>query len=52
MEQICKELDYPLKNFRHYPGSLGNYAGHERNIFTLTLDLPSPDPKRGLQYFQ
>jgi murein peptide amidase A len=52
MEQVCKEVDHPLKKFGYYPGSLGNYAGHERNIFTLTLELPSSDPKRGLQYFQ
>ncbi len=52
MEQICKETNHPLKKFGYYPGSLGNYAGHERNIFTLTLELPSSDPKRGSEYFQ
>ncbi|PKN52292.1 MAG: hypothetical protein CVU55_07090 [Deltaproteobacteria bacterium HGW-Deltaproteobacteria-13] len=52
MEQICKEVDHPLKKFGYYPGSLGNYAGHERNIFTLTLELPSSDSKHGLDYFQ
>jgi protein MpaA len=52
MEQICKETNHPLKKFGYYPGSLGNYAGHERNIFTLTLELPSSDPKRGGEYFQ
>jgi len=52
MEQICKEVDHPLKKFGYFPGSLGNYAGHERNIFTLTLEMPSSDSKRGLEYFQ
>jgi protein MpaA len=52
MEQICKETNHPLKKFGYYPGSLGNYAGHERNIFTLTLELPSSDPKHGSEYFQ
>lgn len=52
MEQICKEVDHPLKKFGYFPGSLGNYAGHERNIFTLTLEMPTSDPKRGLEYFQ
>jgi murein peptide amidase A len=52
MEQICKEVDHPLKKFGYYPGSLGNYAGRERNIFTLTLEMPSSDPKCGLEYFQ
>jgi len=41
-----------LNKFGYYPGSLGNYAGHERNIFTLTLELPSSDPRRGSEYFQ
>ncbi|MGA3282783.1 MAG: M14 family murein peptide amidase A [Smithella sp.] len=52
MEHICKEIPHPLKKFGYYPGSLGNYAGHERNIFTLTLELPSSNPKRGHEYFQ
>ena len=52
MEQVCKEVDHPLKKFGYYPGSLGNYAGHERNIFTITLELPSSDPKQGREYFQ
>jgi protein MpaA len=52
IEQICKETNHPLKKFGYFPGSLGNYAGHERNIFTLTLELPSSDPKRGNEYFQ
>jgi protein MpaA len=52
MEQICKETNHPLKKFGYFPGSLGNYAGHERNIFTLTLELPSSDPRKGSEYFQ
>jgi murein peptide amidase A len=52
MEQICKETNHPLKKFGYFPGSLGNYAGHERDIFTLTLELPSSDPGRGHEYFQ
>jgi protein MpaA len=52
MEQICKETNHPLKKFGYFPGSLGNYAGHERNIFTLTLELPSSDPQKGREYFQ
>jgi protein MpaA len=52
MEQICKETNHPLKKFGYYPGSLGNYAGHERNIFTLTLELPSSDPGQGRKYFE
>jgi protein MpaA len=52
MARISREIDYPLKKFGYYPGSLGNYAGHERNIFTLTLELPSSDPGKSKQYFE
>ena len=52
MEKVCKEANHPLKKFGYYPGSLGNYAGQERNIFTLTLELPTSDPKLGREYFQ
>jgi hypothetical protein len=48
MEKICKETNHPLKKIGYYPGSLGNYAGHEHNIFTLTLELPSSDPGKGV----
>ncbi len=51
MEKISREANHPLKKFGYYPGSLGNYAGHERNIFTLTLELPTSDPRRGGEYF-
>jgi murein peptide amidase A len=51
MEKISKEANHPLKKFGYFPGSLGNYAGHERNIFTLTLELPTSNPKLGGEYF-
>jgi hypothetical protein len=52
METISREANHPLKKFGYYPGSLGNYAGHERSIFTLTLELPSSDPKQAPGYFR
>jgi protein MpaA len=52
MEKISKEANHPLKKFGYYPGSLGNYAGRERNIFTLTLELPTSDAKLGGEYFR
>ncbi len=52
MEKICREANHPLKKFGFFPGSLGNYTGHEQNIFTLTLELPSSDPQNGTHYFQ
>jgi protein MpaA len=51
LEEVSKETKHPLKKFGYFPGSLGNYAGHERNIFTLTLELPSSEPARGAEYF-
>lgn len=35
-----------------YPGSLGNYAGQEMGIPTLTLELPSADPRKADQYWK
>lgn len=51
IETVSKETKHPWKKFGYFPGSLGNYAGHERNIFTLTLELPSSKPDRGVEYF-
>jgi protein MpaA len=34
-----------------FPGSLGNYAGQERGIPTLTLELPTADPKQADAYW-
>ena len=51
LEEVSKETKHPLKKFGYFPGSLGNYAGHERNIFTLTLELPSSEPVKGIEFF-
>jgi protein MpaA len=51
IETVSKETKHPLKKFGYFPGSLGNYAGHERNIFTLTLELPSSEPNKGVEFF-
>ncbi len=37
---------YRIKNYPFFPGSLGNYAGNERNIPTYTLELPTSDPSK------
>jgi protein MpaA len=50
--KISQETRYPLKKYGYFPGSLGNYAGHERNIFTLTLELASSEPNKGRGFFQ
>jgi len=51
LEEVSRETEHPLKKYGYFPGSLGNYAGHERNIFTLTLELPSSEPTRGTEFF-
>ena len=38
-----KASGYRVKNYPFFPGSLGNYAGNERSIPTITLELPSSD---------
>ena len=52
VERISQETGHPLKRFGFFPGSLGNYAGQERDIFTLTLELPTSDPAKGSEYFR
>jgi protein MpaA len=51
LEMISRESNHPLKKFGFYPGSLGNYAGNERSIFTLTLELPSSDAGKAKDYY-
>lgn len=51
LDEICKETGHPKKKFGYFPGSLGNYAGHERNIFTLTLELRTSNPAKGPEYY-
>ncbi len=43
---------YRIKNYPFFPGSLGNYAGNERNIPTYTLELPSSDNRKSKQYWK
>jgi murein peptide amidase A len=52
LETVSRETRHPLKRFGFFPGSLGNYAGRERDIFTLTLELPTSDAGKGNKYFQ
>jgi len=43
--------NYRMKDFVFYPGSLGNYSGNERNIPTVTLELPSTDPRLSRKFW-
>jgi protein MpaA len=42
---------YRIKNYPFFPGSLGNYAGNERNIPTFTLELPTSDARKASSYW-
>ena len=46
-----KAKGYRIKNYPFFPGSLGNYAGNERNIPTFTLELPTSDARRVKKYW-
>lgn len=43
--------NYRIKDFGIYPGSLGNYAGNERTIPTITLELSSSDPRKVVKFW-
>tara|TARA_R110002072_G_scaffold64203_4_gene159605 strand:+ start:49621 stop:50652 length:1032 start_codon:yes stop_codon:yes gene_type:complete len=47
-----KARNYRIKNYPFFPGSLGNYAGNERDIPTFTLELPSSDNRRSAIYWK
>jgi protein MpaA len=50
--QMSKNADgYNIKDYPFFPGSLGNWAGQERNIPTYTLELPSSDPRKNAEYW-
>lgn len=50
----CDRLKKRLKAISagFFPGSLGNYAGRELGIPTLTLELPSTDPAKAENYWK
>jgi protein MpaA len=47
-----KSSNYKIVDYSFYPGSLGNYAGNEREIPTITLELETTDPKRVNEYWE
>jgi murein peptide amidase A len=51
LKKVSHENGLPLRRYQVFPGSLGNYAGMERGIHTLTLELPSSEPSKGPEYF-
>lgn len=40
-----KSQNYKVVDYTFFPGSLGNYAGNERHIPTVTLEFEKTDPK-------
>ncbi len=50
--QMSKDAsDYKIENYPFFPGSLGNWAGQERNIPTYTLELPTSNPAKSAEYW-
>ena len=44
--------NYKIVDYSFYPGSLGNYAGNERGIPTITLELETTNPSKTESYWQ
>ena len=51
LKKVSTENNLPFRRYQVFPGSLGNYAGMERGIHTLTLELPSSEALKGPAYF-
>ena len=47
-----KSKNYRLVDYSFYPGSLGNFAGSERHIPTITLELETTNPKLVDKYWK
>ena len=47
-----KSRNYRVVDYSFYPGSLGNYAGNERNIPTVTLELETTNAKKVDAYWE
>jgi protein MpaA len=43
--------NYKIVDYSFYPGSLGNYAGNERGIPTITLELETTNPAKVNDYW-
>lgn len=46
-----KSKNYRIVDYSFYPGSLGNFAGNERNIPTITLELATTNAKKVDSYW-
>lgn len=53
LSEMSKQASgYRIKDYPFFPGSLGNWAGNERNIPTYTLELPSSDNRMSKTYWK
>lgn len=50
-EMAKKSNHYRVADYSFYPGSLGNFAGNERNIPTVTLELETTNPHKVNAYW-
>ena len=50
-QQMAKATPLRHYAFGYFPGSLGNYAGKQRGIPTITAELPSIDASKAAHYF-
>lgn len=46
-----KTENYKVVDYSFYPGSLGNFAGNERKVPTITLELEATDPRDVEKYW-
>ncbi len=44
--------NFPVVDFKFFPGSLGNYAGNERGIPTFTIELSDNRPENASNYWR
>ncbi len=47
-----KAKQYKVKNYPFFTGSLGNWAGNERNIPTYTIELPNSDWTKTKRFYK
>lgn len=47
-----KASGYKISNYPYFPGSLGNWAGHELGIPTYTLELPNSNPQQNDKFWK
>ena len=53
VKTIAKESNnYRVVNYSYFPGSLGNFAGYELKIATITLELETTKPELVKSYWK